>query len=93
LLSVAVGFTHASSVIADERCNDAASGTETSDDDPLKDSAPPNFPDADQVALPTAPLLPFPDASATADPDPSLNENAATNPADAAWVLVVAVLE
>ncbi len=44
-------------------------------------NAPPNFPLVTQVAPDTVPVFPFPDASATDDPDPSSNPNAATNPA------------
>jgi hypothetical protein len=87
LFDTADGRTHASNVIADVRSSDAASGTVTLADVPLNDNAAPNFPDADQVALPTDPSLPFPDASATVVPDPSLNENAATNPGDAALIV------
>jgi len=86
-LGTAVGRTHASSVIPVVRCNDAASGTDTTDDDPSNDNADPNFPDADHVAPLTDPLLPPPDESPTDVPDPSLNENAATNPDVAGWPL------
>jgi hypothetical protein len=83
LFVTADGRTHASNVIADVKSSDAASGTVTFADVPLNDNAAPNFPDTDQVAVPIAPLLPFPDESATVDPDPSLNENAATRPDEA----------
>jgi len=83
-LVTAVGRTHASIVIPVVRCSDPESATETSDDVPLNDNADPNFPDADHVAPLTVPLLPFPDASATDDPDPSSNENATTKPGNAA---------
>ena len=39
------------------------------------------------------PLLPLPDASATVDPDPSSNANAATNPGTAAAFVVVYVAD
>ena len=41
---------------------------------PLNESAFPNLPVVTQLALPTAPTFPFPDASATLVPMPSLNE-------------------
>src|SRR5450755_1250797 len=90
------GLTHASSVIPLERCNEAESGIVTSALVPLNRNAPPYLPDAQaeerrrhlpdvtQVALLIVPLLPFPDASATVDPDPSSNPYAATRPDGAA---------
>ena len=80
------GSTHASNVIALDRCNEAESGTVTRELDPLKLSAPPYLPVATQVAFAIVPLLPFPDASATVDPDPSSNAYAATSPGVAAGV-------
>ena len=53
---------------------------------PLKDSAPPYLPDADQVVFDVVPLLPVPEASPTVVPLPSLNEYAATRPVVAARV-------
>src|ERR1700751_4371448 len=46
--------------------------------EPLKLSALPYSPPAVQVAPDNVPALPFPDKSATVDPDPSPNEYAAT---------------
>jgi hypothetical protein len=46
----------------------------------LNTSAPPNFPNDAHVAPETVPAFPLPDKSPTDDPDPSSNENAATNP-------------
>jgi hypothetical protein len=46
--------------------------------EPLKLSALPYLPAAVQVAPDTIPVLPFPDESATVDPEPSPNEYAAT---------------
>ena len=83
-------MTHASNVIAAVKCNDAASGTVTNELDPLNDNADPYFPDPDQLVPDTVPAFPLPDASATAVPDPSLNEYAATND-DAADVPVPAL--
>ena len=47
---------------------------------PLNSSALPYLPVAVQVVFATVPLFPFPDASATVDPDPSSNAYAATRP-------------
>jgi len=74
------GSTQASNVIAVAKCNDAESGTFTRALDPLNCNAFPNFPAATHVAPETDPVFPFPDASATDDPDPSSNPYAATNP-------------
>jgi hypothetical protein len=49
------------------------SGMVTRADVPLTESAPPNFPDVDRVALPIVPVFPFPVASVTVAPDVSLN--------------------
>ncbi len=76
------GFTHASSVIALDRCSEAESGTVTRELVPLKLNARPYLP-ATQAVFATDPLLPLPDASDTVDPDPSSNPNAATKPATA----------
>ena len=86
LLVVAVGFTHASSVIAEVNCSDAEFGTLTRALVPLKESAPPYLPDVDHVVLDVVPLLPVPEASPTVVPLPSLNEYAATRPVVAAPV-------
>jgi hypothetical protein len=48
----------------------------------LNDNALPNFPDVVHDAPCTTPAFPFPDKSATADPDPSSNAYAATRVAD-----------
>ena len=87
------GLTHASKVIALERCSDALSGIVTSALVPLNCNALPYLPDAAHVAFAIVPLLPFPDASVTVDPDPSSNPYAATNPDDAAGVVALAVFE
>src|SRR5258706_1027000 len=76
----AVGFTHASSVIAALRRNDVVPGTVTSALDPLNTSAPPSRPAVVHVALLVVPLLPLPDASLADVPLPSSNEYAATRP-------------
>ncbi len=60
--------------------------------DPLKESALPNFPALDHVAPFTAPVWPFPLASATLVPVPSSNPYAATRPPTAACVVAEAVL-
>ena len=89
-----VGLTQASSVIAVARCNEAASGTVTRELVPLKLSALPYLPAAAQAVFARVPLLPFPDASATVEPDPSSNENAATGVGPlGTGVTAVAVLE
>ncbi len=75
-----VGLTHASSVIAPVRCNDALSATVTRELLPLKLSAWPYFPVAAHVVFAVVPVLPLPDASATVVPDPSSNPYAATRP-------------
>ena len=56
----------------------AASGIVTSALVPLNCNALPYLPVAAQVALVIMPVLPFPDASATVDPDPLSNPNDAT---------------
>src|ERR1700704_4265331 len=71
------GFTQASSVIAFVRCNEAASGIDTRELDPLKLNALPYFPNT-QLVFATVPLLLFPDRSATVVPAPASNEYAAT---------------
>ncbi|HKN45567.1 MAG TPA: hypothetical protein VJW23_16775 [Propionibacteriaceae bacterium] len=47
---------------------------------PLKESTLPYLPADVQVALESVPALPAPERSVTVDPEPSSNENAATNP-------------
>jgi hypothetical protein len=72
------GLTHASNVTAVVRCSAAVSGTLTTAELPLNDSAPPYLPAAVQVAFAMLPAFPDPDASATVVPLPSLKAYAAT---------------
>ena len=58
---------------------------------PLNCNALPNLPAAAQVAFAIVPVLPFPDPSVTAAPDPSSNPNAATKPDGPVGAGVVAV--
>jgi len=74
------GNTHAITVNADDRSNDAESATLTRADDPLNDNAPPYFPADDHDAPSTTPTFPNPDESPTDNPAPSSNEYAATSP-------------
>jgi hypothetical protein len=62
------------------RWSEALSGTVTRELLPLKVSAFPNLPVAAHAVFAAVPALPFPDASATAVPDPSSNPYAATSP-------------
>ncbi len=73
LVGVAVGNTHASSVIPVVSCSEAALGTVTRALVPLNASALPNLPAAVQVAPLIVPLLLLPEVSATVVPLPSLN--------------------
>src|SRR4051812_14998640 len=73
-----VGRTHASNVMPLVSRSVAASGTVTRAVVPLNDSAPPDLPAAVHVAPVIVPVLPFPDASLTVVPVPSLNAYAAT---------------
>src|SRR5688572_5128667 len=91
MLPSAVGFTHASSVIAVVRCSEAESGIETTSPAPSKESAFPNFPAGSQLAPTTIPALPLPERSATDTPPPSSNEYAATKPAGAGLQAAVVV--
>src|SRR5262245_37823743 len=94
MLDTVVGFTQASSVIAEPRCRVAESGTLTVAFDPLKDSPLPYFPAAVHAAFASVPVLPLPEASATVVPEPSLNAYAATRPpAVACAVVAVATFE
>ena len=68
-------------------------GTVTNELEPLNCSALPNLPAVLHVLFATVPLLPFPDASVTAVPDPSSNPYAATKPDGAAGVVALAVFE
>ena len=74
------GLTQASSVIPLDSCSDAEFGIVTSVLVPLNFNAPPYLPVVDQVPFATVPLLPFPEASVTVEPDPSLKPYAATRP-------------
>src|ERR1700744_2984454 len=78
------GLTHASSVIPLESCSEAELGIVTTELVPLNDSASPNLPAVDHVALLMVPLFPLPEASVTVVPEPSLNPYAATRPEVAA---------
>src|SRR5262245_40198503 len=78
--STTVGRTHASSVIAVVRCNDAASAIVTSALTPLNESAPPCLPSLVHVALTIVPLLPLPDQSIAWLPAAVSKEYAATRP-------------
>ena len=75
------GSIHADNVIADDNPSDADAGTCTTAPDPLNVIAPPYRPGDDHVAPCITPVFPFPDTSATDDPDPASNEYPATNPA------------
>src|SRR4051794_1910727 len=75
---IAVGLTHASSVIPPVRSNEAESGTLTQLLTPLNDTALPNFPVADHVALASVPLFPRPLMSAGGGPGPSLTPHPPT---------------
>src|ERR1043165_6316791 len=88
---MAVGNTHASSVIAAERWSDGESLIDTRAVVPLNDSALPYFPDAVHVALTIEPVLPLPDRSVTDVPDPSLKAYAATRLGFVASVVAVAM--
>src|SRR5207247_1266580 len=74
------GLTHASIVIPVVRWSDGESAIVTHALLPLKYSALPNLPDVLQVALEIVPVLPWPEASPTWTPLPSLNPYAATSP-------------
>ena len=77
----AAGSIHADNVIADDNPNDGDDATCTKLLDPLNDIAPPYRPDVDHDAPTTDPVFPFPDTSATDEPDPASNEKPNTNPA------------
>jgi hypothetical protein len=89
----AVGRTHASSVRAPLRRSDAESETVTQLLDPLNESALPLRPAVVHAAFEIVPVLPFPDASLTVVPAPSLNEYAATSPGIVASVVALATFE
>src|SRR4029079_589680 len=74
------GLIHADNVIADDKPSDA-DATACTLLDPLNDIAPPYRPCAAHAAPCTEPVFPFPDRSATDDPDPASNEYPNTNPA------------
>src|SRR5579871_6143999 len=92
-LSTSEGFTQASKVIPVVRSKDAASLIVTQALLPLNTSAFPYFPAVVQVAFAIVPVFPFPDASVTVLPVPSLNEYAATNPETNVPVVALAVFE
>src|SRR5512135_1695541 len=62
------------------RCSEAESGMVTRALVPLNTSALPDLPALVHVAFAIVPVFPFPDASATVVPVPSLNEYAAIRP-------------
>ena len=70
----AVGFTHASNVIAEVSSSEGESLMVTIELVPLNTSALSYFPDVVHVALDIVPVFPFPDKSATVAPVPSLKE-------------------
>jgi hypothetical protein len=76
----AVGYTHASSVIAVVRRSDAESATLTMLLVPLNVSALPYLPDVVQVALESVPVLLLPEASLVVVPVPSSKLYEATGP-------------
>jgi hypothetical protein len=92
---LAVGYTHASKVIADVTFNDADPAMLTRLLTPLKSNALPYLPEGVHVAPLIVPVFPLPDASATVVPVPSLKLYAATNPVEggALDVVVVPTLE
>jgi hypothetical protein len=92
-LVTAVGLTHASSVMPLVRRSDVASATVTLAFVPLKLSAFPYLPWVVQVALLMVPEFPLPERSVVFEPEPSLNEYAATRLLAEACVVAVAVLE
>src|SRR5262249_17914951 len=73
------GFTHASSDIPLDSCNDVEFGMSMRELVPLKFSPFPYFPAEVQVAFTSLPVWPFPDASAVVVPDPSSKPYAATS--------------
>ena len=93
-LCAAVGWIHADSVIAVLTFSDADPGIATRLFVPLKLSAAPYRPLVVHVAPLIVPVLPFPEASATVGPLPSLKPYAATSPVTCAAVVVaLATLE
>src|SRR4051794_30711514 len=77
----AVGFTHASSVIAFVRSSELESAMLTMSSTPSKDSARPNLPVVDRATPPASvPPLPLPDESIAAVPLVSSKPYAATSP-------------
>ena len=75
------GSIHADNVIADDNPSDGDDATCTTLLDPLNDIAPPYRPASTTTPPCTNPVFPFPDTSATDDPDPASNEYPNTNPA------------
>src|SRR5215471_18381167 len=88
---MAVGYTHASSVIPVERCSDVESGIVTSAVAPLNERALPNLPADVHVAFTIVPVLPWPDRSVTVVPAPSTKPKAATRLGFVASVVAVAM--
>src|SRR3954469_9608963 len=76
----ALGLTQASSVIPVVRSSEFESGTVTRVLVPLKVSAPPECPATAHAPLATVPLLPVPERSASAVPEPALKLYEATRP-------------
>ena len=73
---VAVGRTHASSVIAVVRSSEATSATVTQLELPLNESAPPYLPAVVHAVFVATPSLLLPDVSRTDVPRPSSNAGA-----------------
>jgi hypothetical protein len=88
-----VGLTQASSVIPVVRSSELESGMFTMLFVPLNESALPNLPVALQVAPLIVPLLPLPDWSASAVPDPWSIPYDATRPALVTTTFALASLE
>jgi hypothetical protein len=79
-VGVAVGYTHASSVIPVVSCNAAPFPTVTRALVPLNSNALPYRPAGVHVAPLIVPVYPFPELSTTVGPAPSANPYAATSP-------------
>src|SRR5690348_5043858 len=85
---IAVGYTHASSVMALARSREAESATVTQLFVPLNDRALPYLPEVLQVAPEIVPAFPFPEASPSVEPVPSSKLYAATRVFDVETVTV-----
>ena len=68
---IAVGYTHASRVMAPVRSREVASATVTQSLTPSNDNAPPYFPPVVQAAPEIVPVFPFPERSARVVPEPA----------------------